>query len=424
MDTYGHKLDPHRSLREPRAVKAERQSMVITNNPSTVEYGNTLTVRFPQLGPDDVIIPGTAKLAFNLKLDSTDANRSIVNNIGRSIVSRLTVKLEGQSIFELDDPDVFYIYSDLWKTTKERKCLVYQGIQNENVAKLRMGAADAVVNKKDKAVAHAYKDRFCIPLDFELLVSHSPYCQSALGDKLVFEFGFQPNSKVILATGDADASYKLTNIALEYDIVTDPGLARHIKNQYTNKTAVYFDRIQRQEIKQLNKNQTMWNFTLNNIARSMKGLLFIFKEPQVAFQYKPEVFYNPNITQIDVTIEGKPNKVYAKGMLPHNHWDEARKYFAGGRLKDHTTDTVSKELYQHDIELEDYLTNKYALWIDLRTSEENRLHGSGKHISTAEGITLQIQKEADVDGEIKAYIYTVFDAQLNIEGGRLSSIVY
>ena len=422
---YGNKLDPFRNLREPLALKAERQSLVITNNPSSIEHGNALTVRFPALGPDDVIVPGTARLAFNLILDSTDDNRSVVNNIGRSVLKKLTVKLEGRSVFELDNPDIFYLYLDLWKTPKERKNLAYQGIQNVNTAKLRMGAADGSASqKKDKAIADAYKNRFCIPLDFELLTAHGPYSQSALGDRLVFELEFNSNDKVILASGDTNASYRLTNISLEYDIVTDHELARQMRTQYSSKTAVYYDRIQRQEIKHLNKQHTIWNFTLNNITRSMKGLLFIFKEKQTPFENKVESFYNPHIKRVDITIEGKPNKIYAKGMLPHNHWDEVRKFFGGGKLRSCVVDEVSKELQLHEVELGDYLTDHYALWIDFRTIEENKLHGSGKHISTAEGISLQIVKEQEPEGDLFAYIYTVFDAQLNIENGRLSSVVY
>ena len=66
-----------------------------------------LTVRFPDLGKEDVIVPGTLKLSFKIQLNSdNDANRPIVNNLGR-----LEVKLEGRSIFTLDDSDVFSMLS-------------------------------------------------------------------------------------------------------------------------------------------------------------------------------------------------------------------------------------------------------------------------------------------------------------------------
>ena len=82
----GCKLDPFRSLREPLGVKGVRQSVVVTNNPSTIGQNQQLLVRFPNLGAQDVIVPGTARLAFTINLDSTDDERTVVQNLGRAIV--------------------------------------------------------------------------------------------------------------------------------------------------------------------------------------------------------------------------------------------------------------------------------------------------------------------------------------------------
>ena len=75
---FGRKLNPHRFLREPLGVKGARQSMVITNNPSSIDQNQQLLVRFHNLGKDDVIVPGTATLAFTIALDREDANRTVV----------------------------------------------------------------------------------------------------------------------------------------------------------------------------------------------------------------------------------------------------------------------------------------------------------------------------------------------------------
>ena len=76
---------------------------------------------------DDLIVPGSSRLSFKIDLTSeggnADANRTIVNNLGRAIVSNIVVKLEGQTIYELDGADIFLCYQDLWKTTQERKKL-------------------------------------------------------------------------------------------------------------------------------------------------------------------------------------------------------------------------------------------------------------------------------------------------------------
>ena len=60
----------------------------------------------------------------------------------------------------------------------------------------------------------------------------------------------------------------------------------------------------------------------------------------------------------------------------------------------------------YDLSLREYLVNKYALWLDFRTIDENELHGTGRHIENAsEGITLQIEKKAESAGALNAYIY-------------------
>ena len=77
MTTYGNKLDPYCSVRTALGLKGNRQSIVVTNNPSTIDANQTLTVPFLNLGTNDVIVPGTARIAFNIVLDGgEDDNRT------------------------------------------------------------------------------------------------------------------------------------------------------------------------------------------------------------------------------------------------------------------------------------------------------------------------------------------------------------
>ena len=123
-------------MRTAIGLKGNRQSIVVTNNPSTIDANQTLTVRFPNLGTNDVIVPGTARLASNIVLDgSEDDNRTVVNNLGRAIVKKISVKLEGKEVLCLDDADIYLCYKDLWLTDKERKNAAYCGIQSETLQK-------------------------------------------------------------------------------------------------------------------------------------------------------------------------------------------------------------------------------------------------------------------------------------------------
>ena len=88
---YGKRLNLERSLRTPKGIKGTGQKVIITHNPSEIDQNQELLVRFPNLGSDDIIVPGMANLSFNTELTSTiDANRTLVSNIGRAIIKKIS----------------------------------------------------------------------------------------------------------------------------------------------------------------------------------------------------------------------------------------------------------------------------------------------------------------------------------------------
>ena len=384
---YGYKLNPHRKLRKQKGIKGMRRTLFNTHVPSTIDQSGILAVRFPDLGPNDVIVPGTSKLSFKIQLNSDDdANRTIVNNLGRAIVSKLEVKLEGRSIFTLDSSDVFLCYQDLWKTTNERSNAVYQGIQSEALRKIRINAGDKGTAAKDVAIGTMYDNLFCIPLDFEILESHMPFFQSELKDRLSYELTFNNYGNVIVSS-DRNASYTITDIHLEFEVLTSPELATSLKRKYEGKHTVLYDRVIRHSKLTLNKSDTIWNIALAPQAKSMKAILILFVDPAdggTAYSRDTEKFYNPKITNVMITLDGNPNQLFASGMRPHQQFSEIKKIFADGK---HRTNThVAKELELADIELEDYATTKYALCLDMRTTDDDSLHGSGRKIEGASQI--------------------------------------
>ena len=124
----GDKLNPQRSYRKGFALKGIGQHIIKTNNPSTISPDELLTVHFPDLKENQVINPITTKLAFNISLSGTDTNRTLVGNLGRDIIRKLVVKLEGNEIISTDDYDILYSYYDCWICTTERRSAVFQGI--------------------------------------------------------------------------------------------------------------------------------------------------------------------------------------------------------------------------------------------------------------------------------------------------------
>ena len=149
----GDKLNPQRSYKNGFALKALRQHIVKTNNSSTIGPDELLTFHFPDLKENQVIVPSTTKLTFNISLAGTDVNRTLVGNLGRNIIRKLIVKLEGNEIISIDDYDILYSYYDYWKTTTERLNSVFQGIvetDGQTEIKQRINTTDKANSAKDQ----------------------------------------------------------------------------------------------------------------------------------------------------------------------------------------------------------------------------------------------------------------------------------
>ena len=259
----GDKLNPQRSYRKGFALKGLHHHIIKTNNPSTIGPDELLTMRFPDLKENQVIIPSTTKLTFNISLAGTDVNRTLVGNLGRNIIRKLVVKLEGNEIISTDDCDVLYSYYDCWKCKTERLNAVFQSIveadgQTENAIKQRINTGNKANVANDITVASIYNNRFCIPLDFEILESSLPLY---LGSCLMYELTFANYSNVI-KSADPDATYTISNISLEFDTIINASLASQIRTEYM-KSSILYDRILRARIIQLNKSDTSFSVDIN-----------------------------------------------------------------------------------------------------------------------------------------------------------------
>ena len=234
MSAYGKKLNPNRMLRVPKSIKGERKEVVITHNPNVVLPNQELIVKFPSLGIDDIIVPGSARLAFNLELDGgSDDNRTIYNNLSRNLISGIKVKLQGNEIISFTHADVFHNFKDNWLYEKVSRNETYRGLEKDNVSKLRLGAADAQAganNGKDKALADAFGNRYAIPLDIDILATHEPFYPNSLREPLTYELTFNNSDKVVNST-DTEASYTISGLSLEYEVVTNRELTQAIKNK-------------------------------------------------------------------------------------------------------------------------------------------------------------------------------------------------
>ena len=126
---------------------------------------------------------------------------------------------------------------------------------------------------------------------------------------------------------------------------------------------------------------------INSPSKSLKGVPLIFTQERsgTKFGRDTEEFYNPKITKVEVIVKGSPNELYAQNMEYRHQYNKIIKHFGEGRLEN--AGTIQKDLQLHDVNITSYYTDKYALWLDFRTIDDNKLHGSGRRLeNTSEGI--------------------------------------
>ena len=351
-------INPHRSSRTMKAERAHRQHVVLTHNPSSIEPGQTLQVRFPNLGDHDVIAPGSFFISFALNLKSKkDEARSVVPNIGRKIIKTFKIYFEGNEVLSINNYDEIKTYLDFWLAKKDKARRVFQGIDDADALKLRVASKGATGDAGKTAVAKTFGNRFRIPIDFELLNDIGPYHQASLADKLEIKLTFNDKKAIILGS-----------------------------------TA------------------TLAALSVNAPSKSMPKILILAVDPDDRKQYAhTEKFKNLDITKVNIGIEGvkKVNALYASGMQSENTYDQIVKVFN-----------------ENGVTLREYLTEKYALSIDLRPSTDSSLHGNGARLeNTSEGVTLEVHRIAGTgNGKLNLHIFVFQDAQLNIAGGRFHSI--
>ena len=153
-----------------------------------------------------------------------------------------------------------------------------------------------------------------------------------------------------------DAKYKITDISLEYEIATQPALARSIRSEYQHMALLY-DRILRHRKIIVNKSDTVWNWALNTPCKSFRGILVLFEEEH-SYTRDTSKFYNPKIQNISVIVEDKPNQLYAQGMRSFEQYDEICKYFTEGKQRDNKANEIHLCFW-----LDQFLTLALDAWI-------------------------------------------------------------
>ena len=413
MDGVQENLRPTRSEKTLGALKAERAVKRITFVKTEANPQETLYVSVPKLNINEVIVPGSLALRFNIDLSGGHANNFLVDNVSRALVDKLVVKYSGNILQDTGGYDIYNIFEDLFLSQEERDNMLQDGIQSEDLNKIRSNAGD----KKTSGVAAENKLNgiYRIRIDHQILKDQGTFYPQALFNDLVFELVLAPASQVVRGSDPSKLKYKLTNIQLKYEMIRSKTLADEAFSTYTSGKEFAYDHIQRDEVVMFAKGtDTRLNLRVNPQRRSLKGILLLFVEPYVAGARQAETYLNPDLTKVSVTVNGSPNRLYNNGLEGIDFWEEVKRFF----LK-------SKNKTQYMNATKFYPENKFGLMTDLRSMADHSMHGSGTRlVNTKDGVQLELERNASGSGNVNCHIYVISDAQMNILGRQLEHVQY
>ena len=404
-------LLPSHSEKVLRAMKAERTVKRITFNPTSANPGETLYVSVPKLAANEVIVPGSLALVFDINLKVTGAH---ANNY---LVDKFIVKFASTIVQDTTSYGIYKTFEDLFLSRDKRENMLREGIQSTDLNRIRSGAGDKKTSGVDEenALNAVYGTKYRINLDHSILTDHGVFYPQALYNDLVFELTLATAHEVVKGSDGTKLGYKLENIQLEYEVIRSKDLADEAMSTYASGKEFAYDLVMREKVVPITRgSDTHLNLRVNPQRKSLKGILLLFINQYVVGARDTEHYFNPDITKVKVTVNGVPNRVYNEGLSGSDMWQELTRHFnpsTNGRP---------------NMTLAKYLTgNKFGLWIDLRSMADTTMHGNGQRlVNTQDGVQLEIDRKASGSGTTNCYIFTVSDSQMNIMGQQLESVQY
>ena len=210
-------------------------------------------------------------------------------------------------------------------------------------------------------------------------------------------------------TNEGTGTYKLTDLQLEYDVIKSEGLANSVRGTYNTGRSFPYNNSTLLKALPWAKGNTREVININIPRKSMKAVVLLFTEKGAR---DSEHFPFPNLTQVDITVEGNPNDIYSRGLAKRNMYKEAVRFFGN--------DDCEKYLGTECISRRKYYTDKFACVIDFRTVDDDTVSGSGrKLIGTQAGILLEIEKEVTTS-DLSCHVFVIADGTIDISGTQLN----
>ncbi len=402
MNRDSNKLLPAYRRFYKTPVKGKRTVIITALPQSKISANSDMNVTIPKLSENICVNPNSI---YVLALLENANNKSwFKNNIGRLLCNELQIRIGSESVYDNKKEGLIMVYKDLWLPDKQREDMSEYGIASENLRKLMSGSDDASTsNKDDNALFKARGKKVKIKLG-KILNNQGLFAPKAFSGDIEFNFRTPNANDIMIAqSGESVGGYSLKEPKLIYESIESPEMYSQATADYTNTEFTFVD-ITYLKPTHWKKNETSLVEFASVPRKSMRAMVILFK---YADTEDSEEYIYPNITKVDVTIDGRPNAVYGNGLSTDDLYREAKRVF-------HVENSNMTEAKFYD--------NKFALVVDLRCTDDNNAINSGSNvIGSKNSVQLIITREAttkDVIGEI----YVLSDAAVSIAEGNFSRL--
>ena len=315
-------------------MQAERAVKRITFSRTEAKPGDTLYVPVPKLNVNEVLVPGSLALVFDIDLSGGHANNFLVQKVTRALVDRLLVKFGGNTLQDTVGYGIYKIFDDLFLSQEKRDGMILEGIQSEDLCKIRSGVGDKKTSGVDaeNKLKEVYGSKYRIRLDHQIVTDNGVFYPQALYNDLVFEITLAEH--VVKGSDTTQLKYKMSNIQLEYEMIRNQTLADEVYSVYSSGKEFAYDHVMRSEVVIFKKDtDTRINIKVDAQKRSLKAILLLFIEPYGDGARDSEKYVFPDLTKVSVTINGSPNMIYNNGVEGKDMWEEAERFFVKEKNK-------------------------------------------------------------------------------------------
>ena len=87
-----------------------------------------------------------------------------------------------------------------------------------------------------------------------------------LKEDLIVRLVLNSSEKVVLCTGDTNATYKLSDVSLEFDLIFDEPYTTTVSEMYTGTTSIPYTKVTSIHCEALSKKDTTWKIDVNNLS--------------------------------------------------------------------------------------------------------------------------------------------------------------